>query len=397
MFCILKDERPDPRLLFYAGAVSALVFGFMGFVITAGDTSGSREHVARNAAEDVNGSELVRGAEQTKPESDVRLLRSHGGAAGSKLDTAERQRVIAAIAKNLNDHYFDRAVGQKIASELLADEIRGDYDTITDGAVLANLLTRQIRNMSHDMHLEVVCSERPLPDMSVGPTPEEVARYCKTLERENCAFEKVEILPHNVGYMKLNSFPDPAICESKVKAVMTSLNNVDALIFDLRSNGGGDPAMVELVAGYLFDHPEYWYNPREAPTPNSWTRSPVPGNGLADKPVFVLTSSATTSGAEQFCYNLKMLKRAVLIGETTHGSAHAGVFHRIDDHFGLGIPGVKVINPYSSGDWEGVGVDPTVRVNAVDALTTAENLVARKGRNRSPFGLSSAPDSKRQY
>ena len=215
MFCILKDERPDPRLLFYAGAVSAVVFGLMGFFITAGGGNSSPEDPARNAADDINGSELVRGAEQTKPEPDVRLLRSHGGSAGSKLDTTERQRVIDAVAKNLKAHYFDRALGQKIASELLADEIRRDYDTITDGAVLANLLTRQIRNMSQDMHLEVVYSERPLPDMSVGPTPEELARYRKTLERENCAFEKVEILPHNVGYMKLNSFPDPAICESR--------------------------------------------------------------------------------------------------------------------------------------------------------------------------------------
>src|SRR5205823_3953155 len=211
-------------------------------------------------------------------------------------------------------------------------------------------------------------------DMSVGPTPDELARCRKTLDRKNCTFEKVEILPHNVGYMKLNSFPDPAVCGSKVKAVMASLNNVDALIFDLRSNGGGDPAMVELIAGYLFDHPEYWYNPREAPTPKSWTRSPVPGNRLADRPAFVLTSSATISGGEQFCYNLKMLKRAVLIGETTHGSAHAGVFHRIDDHFGLGIPEVKAINPYSATDWEGVGVDPTVTVNAANALTAAEKL-----------------------
>jgi len=36
-----------------------------------------------------------------------------------------------------------------------------------------------------------------------------------------------------------------------------------------------------------------------------------------------------------------MLKRATLIGETTGGGAHAGVWHRIDDHFGIGIPETK--------------------------------------------------------
>src|ERR1700690_4387731 len=136
--------------------------------------------------------------------------------------------------------------------------------------------------------------------------------------------------------------------------------------------------MVALIASYLFDHPEYMYSPRAAPTENSWTRSPVAGNRLADKPAFVLTSSTTWSGAEQFSYDLKMLKRATLVGETTRGGAHAGVFHRIDDHFGIGIPEVKVNNAYGKADWEGVGVDQDIRVKAAAALNTAERLAEAK-------------------
>jgi C-terminal processing protease CtpA/Prc len=150
----------------------------------------------------------------------------------------------------------------------------------------------------------------------------------------------------------------------------------------LRDNHGGFPDMVALISSYLFDHPEYLYNPREAPTQQSWTQSPVPGNRLADKPVYVLTSARTISGAEQFCYDLKMLKRATLVGETTAGSAHAGVWHRIDDHFGMGIPESKVVNPYSKTDWEGTGVDPDVKVNAADALQTAEKLAETKLRKQ---------------
>ena len=76
---------------------------------------------------------------------------------------------------------------------------------------------------------------------------------------------------------------------------MASLNHADAIIFDLRDNTGGSPLMVLLMAAYLFDHPEYMYNPRETPTQQSWTQSPVPGNRLADKPVYVLTSASTWS------------------------------------------------------------------------------------------------------
>jgi len=132
--------------------------------------------------------------------------------------------------------------------------------------------------------------------------------------------------------------------------------------------------MVSLIASYLFNHPEYWYNPRESPTPQSWTRSPVAGNELADKPVYVLTSASTLSGAEQFCFDLKMLKRATLVGQTTGGSAHAGVFHRIDDHFGMGIPELRAINPFAKNDWEGVGVEPDVKVSPGEALETAARL-----------------------
>jgi C-terminal processing protease CtpA/Prc len=77
-----------------------------------------------------------------------------------------------------------------------------------------------------------------------------------------------------------------------------------------------------------------------------------------------------------------MLHRATLIGETTRGGAHAGVFRRIDDHFGMGIPEQRAVNPYSDHDWEGVGVEPDVKVKAADALTTAIQLAQSKSRSR---------------
>ena len=202
------------------------------------------------------------------------------------------------------------------------------------------------------------------------------------MEQEHCMFRKVDILPHGVGYLKLNFFPDTSVCGPTATAAMASLNRADAIIFDLRDNTGGFENMVTLIAGYLFDHPEYMYSPRGAPTEQSWTHSPVPGNRLADKPVYVLTSASTWSGAEQFSYDLKMLGRATLVGETTRGAAHAGVFHRIDDHFGVGIPEVKPVNPFGEADWEGTGVEPDVKVKAADALETAKKLAESRLQNK---------------
>jgi Peptidase family S41/N-terminal domain of Peptidase_S41 in eukaryotic IRBP len=290
------------------------------------------------------------------------------------LDAAERHRVIVGAIVTLKEHYVYPDVAQKMAGALLAREKSGEDDKVTEGRAFAAFLTRQMREVSPDKHLELVYSQEPLPQHPTEPTAEELAHYREAMERQNCTFEKVEILPSNIGYLKLNSFPDPSVCRQTATAAMASVNHADAIIFDLRENRGGEPEMVALMASYLFDHPEYWYNPRENTTQKSWTRSPVPGNRLADKPVYILTSARTFSGAEQFCYDLKMLKRTTLIGETTGGGAHAGVFHRIDDHFGMGIPEAKPINPYSKSDWAETGVDPDVKVKAADALETAVKL-----------------------
>ncbi|MGA8669694.1 MAG: S41 family peptidase [Terracidiphilus sp.] len=296
-------------------------------------------------------------------------------AQATSLDVAEKQRVISGAIANLKQHYFDRDVAQTTADALLAHEKSGDDDAAATGEAFASLLTGQMRTAGHDMHLVVEYSQRPLP---LGPpvqTAESLARFRNAMLQQNCMIRKVEILPHDIGYLKLDFFPNTSVCGSALKTAMTSLSRANALIFDLRDNTGGFPDSVSLIASYLFDHPEYMFGPRGAPTVDSWTRSPVAGNELADKTVYVLTSASTWSGAEQFSYDLKMLKRATLVGETTRGGAHAGVFHRIDDHFGIGIPEEKPINPFGKDDWEGVGVEPDVKVKAADALEKAVKLI----------------------
>ncbi len=302
---------------------------------------------------------------------------AQAAAGDTKLDAAERQRVLNLVVANINQYYFDRKVAQKTADALLAHEKGSDDKAVTDGGAFADLLTRQMRDASHNMDLMMVYSRDKWPERPPAQTPEDLARHRKFVEQNNCLIKKAEILPHGIGYLKLDWFSEPSICMAMDVSAMASLNDANAIIFDLRENRGGAPDATRLFAAYLFDHPEYWYSPREAPSEDSWTR-PVQGNKLADKPVYVLTSSTTWSGAEQFCYNLKMLKRTTLVGVRTAGGAHAGVFHRIDDHFGVAIPQVRSINPFGTADWEGVGVEPDVKVEAANALETAVKMAESK-------------------
>ena len=201
------------------------------------------------------------------------------------------------------------------------------------------------------------------PDVeAVAKKIEDQTRNANPLEK--CSFEKLELHPGNIGYVKLNWFPDPASCHEVAQAVMQRLNETDAIVFDLRDSRGGHPEMVRLMAGWLFDRPVSWYNPRATSPGQLVTDSPVPGSRLADKPVFVLTSSRTFSGAEHFAYNLKSLKRATIVGETTSGASHAAP----------GTPPSQIALSEPKPRWEGTGVQPDVRVDAADALRTAEEL-----------------------
>jgi hypothetical protein len=298
--------------------------------------------------------------------------------AGAALDAAERRRVIDGAIANLKEYYVYPDVAQRMADALRTHEKNGDDDAETDGALFADTLTAQMRAVSHDRHLSLRYSPSRTPKRpSDGPTPEEMERYRQDMKRTNCSFEKVAILPHNIGYLKFNRFPDPAICQPTLQAAMKRLGDVDAIIFDLRDNGGGDPRMVAAVCSYLFDrrtHLNDIYNRRENSTQEFWTSSPIPGNTLANKPAYVLTSAGTFSGAEEFCYDLKNLKRATLVGEPTAGGAHLVRDRWINEHFTIGVPFARAINPISKKDWEGTGVEPDVKVDAAAALETAEKL-----------------------
>jgi len=298
-----------------------------------------------------------------------------------KIDAATRARVIDGAVAYLNEFYIYPETTRKMEEALWARQKKGEYDSVDDADAFATLLTSHLQEVSHDKHLHVAFSPRVVPKGGPGRDPDAEARMRTQLERNNCFFDKVEHLPSNIGYVKFNAFPNPQICGPTVTAAMGFLANCDAIIFDLRQNGGGDPRMVQFISSYLFDEPTHlndMYNRKEDTTTQYWTLPYVPGRRFAGKPVFVLTSTRTFSGAEEFTYNLKNLKRATIIGETTGGGAHPVSGHRLDDHFMIGVPGGRPINPISKKDWEGTGVEPDVKVSADQALDAARKLAAEQ-------------------
>jgi hypothetical protein len=304
-----------------------------------------------------------------------------------RLDEATRQKTIDAISERLTEYYVYPDVAANMIQAVRDHQKHGDYTSIVDGNEFADALLRDLRAVSQDRHLFVGYEPFMLPTHSGSsdeprqPSPADEARFRTMLEHDNCSFSKVEILNHNIGYIKFGAFPDPNLCGPTVVAAMNFVAHTDALIFDLRENHGGDPSMVDFMVSYLFREPTHindLTNRHDNETHQYWTLPWIPGPRFIDQPVYVLTSHETFSGGEEFTFDLKTQKRATIVGETTGGGAHPVRGMPAGDHFTIGVPFGRPINPVTKGDWEGKGVEPDVKVSAADALTTAEKLAAEK-------------------
>jgi len=302
--------------------------------------------------------------------------------AQSDLTRDAKTQAIAAFVKDFKANYVFPDLADKASALLQSRLNHGDYDTVTSGAELAKMLTDALHEVCQDAHLRFFYSEKPLPERKADdkPTPDEI----KAMQRQsvflNGGYEHVERLAGNIGYLEVRSFQDAVAAKPLSTAAMTFLANTDALILDLRRNGGGDPEAVKTLLSYFFakrTHLNDFLDRQEGKTTEFWTNERVSGAKYLNKPVYVLTSKRTGSGAEECAYDLQCLHRATIVGSTTWGGANPGGFYRLTDHFQAFIPSARAINPYTKKNWEGTGVIPDV-MESGDALVTAEKLALKK-------------------
>lgn len=294
-----------------------------------------------------------------------------------QLDDKIRKEIIDGALKALHENYIFPEIARQMEQAVRSRMKKKEYDNITDPGAFANTLTAHLQEVSRDKHLRVSFSREVLPkrDHPREETPEERERQRAFAAARNYGFEKVEHLSGNIGYLDLRGFMNADMAEETAAAAMTFLAGTEALLIDLRNNGGGEPEMVALLSSYLFDKPVHLndiYSRTENKTQEYWTRAGVAGKRYGEsKDVYVLTSRRTFSAAEEFTYNLKNLKRATIVGETTGGGAHPVMPVRLHDHFRIMAPFARAINPITKTNWEGTGVKPDIETPASQALQTA--------------------------
>lgn len=303
----------------------------------------------------------------------------------AEIQQAEKQQVVDSVAKLMTDQYVFPDVGKMMGDLILKNMASGHYDDVNDYNEFGRQITEDLRSVSNDRHIGVRYSpERIAMEKKAeaeGNEEELEAYYRRYNEANNYNFKTVKILPGNVGYLKFNGFSNAAEAGPTAVAALNFLAYSDALIIDLTENGGGSPSLIQLMTTYFFDEPEHlnsFYIREGDQTEQFWTLPWVPGRKMTNTDIYVLTSSRTFSGAEEFSYNLKNLERATIVGETTGGGAHPVSMFIINDNFTVGVPFGRAVNPITNTNWEGTGVEPDVKTSKDEAFDMAYQMALEK-------------------
>lgn len=294
------------------------------------------------------------------------------------LSKEEKTAYIEKAAKLLNDNYVFPDVAQKIEKHLKSQLAKGEFNKIEGLQEFALKLTTEMQFISKDKHMQ--CSVRSM--FAGNQTPLRPNIEIKGLKEErNLGFARAGKLENNIGYFDIFNFPPMQRAKDLVDAAMRILAQSEALIIDLRRNTGGNPDLIQYICSYFFDKPThinsiYWRSSNS--TIDFITFEKVDGKKMGKVPIFILTSSYTFSGGEEFAYNIQTQKRGVLIGEITRGGANPGGSFPISDELSLFIPTGRAINPITKTNWEGTGVIPDIKIETSKAFEIAFEKASKR-------------------
>jgi hypothetical protein len=322
----------------------------------------------------------------------------------ASLDRAAQQQVVDSIETVLRARYVDEAVAIRVGAQLRRRLGDGAYAADTLPAAFAGALTRDMYAVSNDLHMRL--SYEPTREFTLTPSAPQMVRPAgangaggvvrtgridprdsATIARANFGYNRVERLPGNVGYLKLDEFQPLDYARETAAASMAFLANSDAVIIDLRDNYGGAPDHVRLLLSYFFgaDSVRLWAtgNPRLGIRNEYWSLAELPGRRMPGADLYVLTSGRTGSSAETFSYVTRSTARGTVVGERTAGAGIGGARLSVGHGLALFVPQFQML---TGPGFEGAGVAPDVAVPEDDALTTAHTLALRRlaGREASP-------------
>jgi hypothetical protein len=296
------------------------------------------------------------------------------------LTPAARSAAIEQIIGTIEKGYvFPDRVPAIVAK--LKDGLAQRYDT-ADPSVFAERVTTDLRAASNDRHMylnyapdEFAAAGSMANDQKESPALEAIHR--RTAVRANHGLARMDILPGNVRYLKITGFEwvDDQT-GAAYDSAMRFLRDGDAVIIDLRGNGGGSHAAVRYLLSHFMDGDTLDMTFLQAGEPPSQSRTLeyLPAGRLKGKPLYVLIDQYVGSAAEAFAYDVQQFRLGTLVGATTAGAANNNRFSPIAPGFMLSVSFGRPVHPVSQSNWEKNGVAPDVAVDPARALDTAQSL-----------------------
>lgn len=298
------------------------------------------------------------------------------------INAEQRGAILDGVAQRYDSLYVFAERGRDIRNKLSSKAVRARYAGCAVASCLADSLTQDLQRWSGDKHLRFVYSARPRP-MTAQAVPDAAARAreAEAMRMRNYGFHKVERLHGNIGLIEFGRFDPAADAAEAAAAALRFVANTDALIIDLRNNGGGHADMVaHLMSYFVAEQTKLGTLTRRHSQDDVqiWTAAHVSAPRYLNKPIYVLTAKRTFSAAEGLTYDLRHHANAMIIGEPTRGGANPGNFFQLNEHFAVFIPTGRMVNAKTGSNWEGVGIKPDHEVTYAEALKTAHKLALQE-------------------
>lgn len=296
------------------------------------------------------------------------------------LSVEQTRATVEAVARVIDSIYVFPEQRAVISSKLRAELAAGRYASL-DATALAARITDDLKAVSNDRHLWMRWSPPEYAAASMPASDSGMARdayYAAVGRRRNQGIEELRILPGNIRYVRYTNFLwEPDVTGRAIDDAMRFLRDGDAMIVDLRGNGGGSAGAVQYAISHFLkgDLPLMsFYDGRTGERTETRTIEYLPTGRLPAKALYVLTDGGTGSAAEEFAYHVQQFKLGTLIGQKTAGAANNNELYPVTPGFILSVSFGRPTHPISKTNWEGTGISPDVAIPPGQALDKAQAL-----------------------
>jgi hypothetical protein len=276
----------------------------------------------------------------------------------------------------VNDQYVLPEMRAQVVARLDAAKRDGRYD-VDDPKAFAERITDDLHAVTHDGHMWLSFDPAAYAASASGDDDDAAEFWRRHAIRSHHGLTEMRILGGNVRYLKISGFEwveDET--GTAYDAAMEFLKAGDAIIIDLRGNGGGTHAAVRYLVSHFMPGGvlEMTFMEGSKVPEQSRTLDHLPAGRLQGVPLYVLIDGGVASAGEAFAYDVRQFKLGELVGERTAGAANNNNLLPVAPGFIFSVSYGRPVHPTSNSNWEGVGVEPSVAAPTAQALDIAHQL-----------------------